>query len=135
MPALGTTLRGVFVPIGIRTDAHIQRKVTKMQNATTARNIRSVNAIQQGQSDNWSRFCLFASSPIPHCINLSLTLPLNNFNARNNIIRYQQVRIASSCWPVFGLARSLPCEGGFVAGYFVCGNRDDGYPLFYFLKR
>ena len=124
MPALGTTLRGVFVPLGIRTDAQIQRKVTKMQNVTIAQNIRSVNAIQLSQSDTWSLFCLFASSPIPHCVNLSLTPPLNNFNTRNNIIRYQQVRIASSCCPVFGLARSLPCEDGFVAGYFVCRNRD-----------
>ena len=135
MPALGTTLRGVSVPIGIRTAAHIQRKVTKMQNANIARNIKSVNAIQLRHSDSWPPFCLFASSPIPPCINLSLTPPLNDFNIRNNIIRYQQVRIASSCWPVFVLARSLPCEGGFGAGYFVCGNWDDRYPLFYFLKR
>ena len=135
MPALGTTLRGVFVPIGIGTDAQIQRKVKKMQNATIARNIRSVNAIQLRQSDSWSWFCLFAASPIRCCINLSLTPPLNNFNTRNNTIRYQQVRIASSCWPVFVLARSLPCEAGFVAGYFVCGNRDDRSPLFCFLKR
>ena len=97
-----------------------------MQNANTDRN---VNAIQLRQSDSWSRFWIFAASPIPHCINLSLTPPLNNFNTRNNTIRYQQVRIRSGCWPVFALARSLPCEGGFVAGYFVCGNRDEGYPF------
>ena len=124
MPALGTTLRGVFVPIGIGTDAQIQRKVKKMQNAPTAQNIKSVNAIQLRQSDSWALFCLFAFSPIRCCINLSLTPPLNKFNNRNNIIRYQQVSIASSGWPVFGLARSLPCEGGFVAGYFVCRNWD-----------
>ena len=124
MPALGTTLRGVFVPIGIWIDAQIQQKVTKMQNANTDRNIKGVNVIQLSHSDSWALFCLFVFSPIPHCINLSLTPPLNNFNTRNITIRYQQVSIASSCCPVFVLARPLFCEGGFVAGYFVCRNRD-----------
>ena len=110
-------------------------KGTKMQNANTARNIRNVKASQLRQSDSWSLFCLFASSPIPHCINISLIPPPIAINNRNNIIRYQQVSIVSSCCPVFVLARSLPCEGGFVAGYFVCGNWEEGSPLFCFLKR
>ncbi len=86
MSALDKTLRGRFVPIGIRTDAQRQRKVTKMQNANTARNIKRMCAIQLSQSDSWSLHHLFASSPVTRFISLSLTPPLNNLNNRNSIL-------------------------------------------------